>query len=580
MKKNRVLAILTALLLLTMLLPSLNVNGESSKTISVPSGTVNVRQGPGLTFPVITKISSGENYMVNGEDGDWYKIHTNSGDGWVANWLVTASSHEEQTETTLSSGKGTITASSVRVRKGPGTDFQIVGKIKKGTTVSIIERSGNWVSIASQAYNGWISADYITAEVKEKEEKKKEKEQSSSGKTGTIIGDHINLRSAPSLNGGVLGKLGKNEIVSVISEEEGWVQIQAENTAGWVSHQYIQINGAKKKQSHDAVAKITANELIVHETPSLSGKVNGVVHSGKTFPILDELGNMTKIKISDSKSGWVMNWFTVRENAKAQTPKKDDFKNSTAEIIHDGTSIRKSPNTDAAIVKRAHAGETYKILDVKKNWCKIQLSSGKTAYVAGWIISVKGSMQQIEKEGVEKYLSGKTIVLDPGHGGRDNGTTGMRGTLEKNLTLRTALLLSAKLRAAGANVILTRSNDTYIPLSSRVATAHIHNADAFVSMHYDSTHDELVSGLTTYYYHDYQQQLAMSLNSALQSSLQVKNRGWRVGDYHVIRENKRAAALIELGYLSNPAEEVMITSDSYQETLAQSIYTGLARYFK
>ncbi|MFD0047900.1 SH3 domain-containing protein [Actinomycetes bacterium NPDC127524] len=579
MKKNRVLTILTALLLLTLLVPSLNVKGESSKKITVPSGSVNVRQGPGLTFPVITKISSGENYEVAGEDGDWYKIHTSSGEGWVANWLVTASSSEKQAETALSSGKGTITGSSVRVRTGPGTDFQIVGKLKKGTAVSIIETSGTWVSIASQDYNGWISAEFITAGVKEKE-KKKEKQQSSSGKTGTITGNHINLRSAPSLNGGVLGKLSKNEIVSVISEEEGWVQIQAENTAGWVSHQYIRINGDKKKQKRDALAKITADELIVHETPSLLGKVNGVVHSGKSFPILDELGNMTKIKISDSKSGWVMNWFTVRENVKAQTPKKDDFKNSTAEIIHDGTSIRKSPDTDAAIVKRAHTGETYKILDVKKNWCKIQLSSGKTAYVAGWVISIKGSMQQIEKEGIEKYLTGKTIVLDPGHGGRDNGTTGMRGTLEKNLTLRTALLVSAKLRGAGANVILTRSNDTYIPLTSRVATSHIHNADAFVSMHYDSTHDELVSGLTTYYYHDYQQQLAKALNSSLQSSLQVKNRGWRVGDYHVIRENKRAAALIELGYLSNPAEEVMITSDSYQETLAQSIYTGLARYFK
>ena len=58
--------------------------------------------------------------------------------------------------------------------------------------------------------------------------------------------------------------------------------------------------------------------------------------------------------------------------------------------------------------------------------------------MAGWIVSINGTNPQIEKPGAERYLKNKTIVLDPGHGGEDNGATGASGTFEKELTLRTA----------------------------------------------------------------------------------------------------------------------------------------------
>ncbi|MDQ7862033.1 N-acetylmuramoyl-L-alanine amidase [Peribacillus frigoritolerans] len=92
----------------------------------------------------------------------------------------------------------------------------------------------------------------------------------------------------------------------------------------------------------------------------------------------------------------------------------------------------------------------------------------------------------------------------------------------------------------------------------RVSTSHIHNADAFISLHYDSTKDQITSGITTYYYHDYQRALAATLANSLGSTMQVPNRGSRYGNYHVTRENKRVATLIELGYLSNPVERVDI----------------------
>jgi len=208
------------------------------------------------------------------------------------------------------------------------------------------------------------------------------------------------------------------------------------------------------------------------------------------------------------------------------------------------------------------------------------LDSGKTGYVAGWVVTADGSAPNIVKAGAEGYLKNKTIVLDPGHGGGDNGTTGANGTLEKELTLRTAKLLYDKLLSAGAHVYLTRNSDTFISLPSRVRAAQVYNADAFISLHYDSNEDRSVQGMTGYYYHSFQKPLATTVYSATVGQTKMKSRGVRFGDYHVLRENNKNAVLIELGYLSNPEEEMTLKSSGFQENAATGLFEGLARYFK
>ncbi|MBR8645773.1 N-acetylmuramoyl-L-alanine amidase [[Brevibacterium] frigoritolerans] len=89
---------------------------------------------------------------------------------------------------------------------------------------------------------------------------------------------------------------------------------------------------------------------------------------------------------------------------------------------------------------------------MKGDWYSIKLKGGKTAYVAGWIVTIEGVPSKSNDLALRKYLKDKTIVIDPGHGGRDSGTIGVGGTLEKNLTIRTAELLRDKLQAAGAKL--------------------------------------------------------------------------------------------------------------------------------
>ncbi|STY43345.1 N-acetylmuramoyl-L-alanine amidase LytC precursor [Listeria grayi] len=173
------------------------------------------------------------------------------------------------------------------------------------------------------------------------------------------------------------------------------------------------------------------------------------------------------------------------------------------------------------------------------------------------------------------------IVLDPGHGGNDPGTRGSDGIKEKNMTLKMANVVADKLRSSGAKVILTRSTDEYISLKSRADQSYEDKADAFISLHFDSNEedDASVSGQTTYYYHNRDKELAFSVNQALGKELPTPNRGTRVGDFYVLRENTQPSILLELGYLSSQKDEQNITSPGYRTQVANAVYDGLSNYF-
>jgi N-acetylmuramoyl-L-alanine amidase len=173
-------------------------------------------------------------------------------------------------------------------------------------------------------------------------------------------------------------------------------------------------------------------------------------------------------------------------------------------------------------------------------------------------------------------LKGKTIVLDPGHGGKDVGSTGSQGTYEKDVTLLTALNISSKLVEQGANVVMTRADDTFISLEDRTELAQIEDADLFLSIHFDAFESSDVHGMTTYYNKSQDQDLAQSIHDELfKLDTEIKDRGVMFGDYHVIRENTKPAILLELGYISNANEEKRMQSESFQEQISTNIVNGV-----
>ncbi|MCK6204932.1 SH3 domain-containing protein [Bacillus infantis] len=550
----------------------------SGGTALIADSGVNIRGGPGLSYSIVKQAAKGDRYPILKESGDWLQLNLGGGStGWVAGWLAVKEAGKKESAS-VSSG-GTVTADGLRVRSNPGTDASVIAVLNKGQKAGIIEKEGNWVRITGSFGNGWVSADFIT--------EGSSKAEAASAAEGTVTGDSLNVRSAPGTQGTVLGKLQSGDRVSIVSDNGSWTEIIFRGNHAWVSSEFISSSkslsqnssaGSSAKPSGRLTGTVTAQTLNLRDTSSLNGKVLGSVSKGETYSIIEEKNNWAKIEYKPGSYGWIAAWYLDKSEVSPANGSKP-AKGSTITILHNGTNIRKDASTGSSVLQLANAGESFEVLGREKDWYKISLD-GKAGYVAGWIVSLSGSSPQIEKPGAELHLQGKTIVLDPGHGGRDNGTTGARGTQEKTVTIKTAQLLYSKLKAAGANVILTRSTDTYIPLSSRVGSASYHNADAFISLHYDSINDKSVRGMTVYYYHGFQKPLAESVHSSLAAQTKLKDRGVRAGDYFVIRENNKNAILLELGYLSNPAEEMLVTSPQYQEAAAAGIYQGLARYFK
>ncbi len=400
----------------------------------------------------------------------------------------------------------------------------------------------------------------------------------------TINVDHVNVRNGAGLTSSIIAKVKKGQTFDVVEKKNDWIKIElSRNETGWVASWLVKEKSSSKSSNSsvsngNVISKATS--LRIRSGPGTSFSVIGVFDKGKTAQYLEKSGRWIKISYS-GKSGWVAGWYISKTTNTSAATVNPSTNNKHVKIIYNGTNIRSGASTGHSIVKRANAGETYTLLDTVGNWYKINLENDKIGYIAGWVVETSGINSPVTKPGSGKYVKNKTIVIDPGHGGQDSGAVGTRGTLEKNMTLVTAKLVYNKLRSAGANVFLTRTNDTYISLQSRVSTSHYRNADAFISLHYDSTSDRSASGTTTYYYNSLKDSpLAARLNSSIAQQSNLKDRGLKFGNFHVLRENKAAAALVELGFLSNRTEELTINTSNYQERISQGIFNGLALYFK
>lgn len=179
-------------------------------------------------------------------------------------------------------------------------------------------------------------------------------------------------------------------------------------------------------------------------------------------------------------------------------------------------------------------------------------------------------------EGGGQQLVGKTIVLDPGHGGHDSGSVGQQGTLEKDVTLQTVQAIKRELqRRTGAQVVVTREQDETVSLQQRIDVAGEKSADLYVSVHYDAFDTGEAEGMTTYYYDDNNWQLANTMHEYLKQSLNMRDRGVHVGDYMVLRDNSRPSILLELGYISNHDDEKRMKSQAFQEQAAKTIVDGI-----
>jgi N-acetylmuramoyl-L-alanine amidase len=179
-------------------------------------------------------------------------------------------------------------------------------------------------------------------------------------------------------------------------------------------------------------------------------------------------------------------------------------------------------------------------------------------------------------------LFGKSLVLDPGHGGDDPGAMGY-GLKEKEVVLDVGLKSREMMKNAGARIVMTRDKDVFISLTDRAKIGNNSSADSFISVHANSYTTSGPNGTETYWndvYNSAQSQaLAAEINSVLVQKLQTYNRGVKEADFYVIKYVKIPAVLVELGFISNQEDAQKLGSQTYRKLAAEAITQGTINFY-
>jgi N-acetylmuramoyl-L-alanine amidase len=220
-------------------------------------------------------------------------------------------------------------------------------------------------------------------------------------------------------------------------------------------------------------------------------------------------------------------------------------------------------------------------------------------------------------------LGARRIVIDPGHGGHDPGTIGRGGLMEKDLVLDVSLRLEKMVRESlGAEVVMTRSSDVFIPLEERTAVANTRAADLFLSVHANASRNPTARGIETYFLNFAQNPhaesvaarenaissatlkdlqglvKAITLNSKIDESRDfatsvqeamvqhqrgryaVLDRGVHTAPFYVLIGANMPSVLAEIAFVTNPDDEKRLRSPEVREEIAQSLFKGVRAYLE
>jgi N-acetylmuramoyl-L-alanine amidase len=164
-----------------------------------------------------------------------------------------------------------------------------------------------------------------------------------------------------------------------------------------------------------------------------------------------------------------------------------------------------------------------------------------------------------------------TVVVDAGHGGRDNGAYRRFGGTEKVATLDVAKRVNQKLRESQFNTVMTRSSDVFIPLDQRVALENRQKNSIFVSIHFNDSTRRRIHGYETYYHSPASRELANRILKRLMTIPRSTNRGVHFASFRVLKDARYPAVLVECGFLSNRREGGKARTFEYREMLADRI---------
>lgn len=492
---------------------------ESSQvnTATVSETEVNLRSGPSTAYDKVASASRGERMSVLAEKDGWYQVSRGGSTAWVAGWVVNVA-WEEETSTPAETNPAQVNPNPITVRPPVlGTD-QV------------------WISTKRDAEGVWViieSGSRIYADVDESDQH---------------IRYNITRRKVISTTN-IEEAIGTNKMaISAVNNSDGTV-IDITLPADIKDYKTLSEDGGKKEMI-----------LIPNRIVRVSREVAGT--TGDNIIVY----TLTPCNFSSSRNGDIIE---VKMESTVIGLDRTEYKYSISPVLEKMTmsqSLKDGPVTTLKIATK-NMGD-YSIFQTKDdNALNILLTAEKRT-------------SQVREN---------VVVIDAGHGGTEPGAIGF-GVMEKDINLKIALKVGSLLEKQGINVEYTRTTDKKLTPTERAEFANKLNAAAFVCIHNNSTTNSEVQGTETYYYAPIEDaelfwqkaeraNLATCVQNALVKALGRPNRGVKQDkEYTVLVKTQMPSILTEVSFLSNPEENTLLTSSSYQNKAAQAIADGILKY--
>lgn len=461
-----------------------------------------------------------------------------------------------------------------------------------------------------------------------------------------ITGSRVNIRYGPSTEYPVITQVERGDKLPVRGQQGGWYQLELPGgQLGWVLGSLGRVENppappasepagpaippaAPADPGVERVAVVTATNVNIRGGPGTSFPVVGKTDTGGKFPITGEQGDWYQIALSRGSRGWIYAPLVAVQVSQAASrgeepsvdpaaPQGSGSLTSIEEIAVDrydgGISITiAAAEPPAYRVLRLSAPERL-VIDIPGAVLAGQPEGEQQAGTGGdlvtgvryaqfapdtvrvvadlagpvaWTSRREGSTLIFSLGPVS--LAGQVIVLDPGHGVRqdggwsDPGAIGPTGLLERDVVLDIAQRAGNILISKGAEVIFTRTADTTITLQERAEMANRYRADAFISIHLNASVNPGVQGTSVYYYTygiQASRQLAQAIQQELVKSIRRPDLGIKQADFAVLRYAAVPAVLVEVAFISNPEEEALFYQSQFRQQAAEGIVNGVLAYF-
>lgn len=686
----------------------------SAESLSPVDDPVNLRSGPGLNYPIMGLLRSGEKLPVLGSDQSWFRVRTADGrEAWAAAWVTRVSYQDAlvfaQVDTDV-----------LNVRGGPGTNYPVLRTVRQGERYRLLETSGDWWLVqvsgnpGGEGQVGWISRFYARQEappalrpvatarravvpaadmvsVRRGRSQRYDvldtvkagenlglldlaegwaKVQSPRGQIGWVPGSQVvlfdqmpfdaapvyrldegrwaihylpqrrvtepaglNLRTGANLNARILSVLKVNTSFKVLSEQAGWLQVlTTAGEWGWVAQEFTgpgaprpgRLERVEVQETSPGVVQLTlagdlagASPVTWPEQNALAVLLPAADRPETSLPLADH--NLQRLNVT--RDGVFLEFqrmplWQVREHSAQRLVLETRNAVQTVDLVtqpdrqvlrfalagdvratawaEGGASVMELRGTDWPAQGLLPAG--LQILAQDQGRVKLRFASTRSfALQTGpgqldWIFYVAG-------------LSGKTIVIDPGHGGPDPGAVakeGVPGLRESDVNLAVSLELKKALEAKGARVILTRNGDNgaaaadklqglspydqeRLELNSRTEVANQARADLFLSVHGNGG-GKGERGTEVYWSGGNlnsaaSQRLAGMLQRELVQALGRPDRGAKEQIFYVVTFAQAPAALVELAFLSDPAEAKLLADPAFWARAAQALVRAAEQFF-